>query len=266
MENSKNIFILPTTEPSQVYLVKSKNTLGFTSGNLEFMEHYGSGTHNQHIYITNKDLYDRGDWLKNVTIEAEPPFKFDSQGIIRITQNVPVGYEYEKIILTSDQKLVADGIAEIDFEFLKLLKDKKLDNISNVTVEKTPLLSNNGRALFGYKYTPIIPPTEPQQETLEQVAERILANNIDGLRDALKDDDLFFFYKGVIQCYGEAMAEWQQQNSYSEADMKESFDAGYKKGFSGYPNTENWKELPFNEWLEKFKFKNITLKTINKNG
>jgi len=50
-----------------------------------------------------------------------------------------------------------------------------------------------------------------QETTPEEVAERILANNIDGLRDALKDDDLFFFYKGVIQCYGEAMAKWQQE-------------------------------------------------------
>jgi hypothetical protein len=182
MENSKNIFILPTIEPSQVYLVKSKNTLGITSQDPEHTKHYGSGTHNQHIYITNKDLYDRGDWLKNVTIEAEPPFKFDSQGIIRITQNVPVGYEYEKIILTSDQKLVADGIAEIDFEFLKLLKDKKLDNISNVTVEKTPLLSNNGRALFGYKYTAIIPKKNivvlAGEDAVSQEFEQLDQNNL----------------------------------------------------------------------------------------
>jgi len=32
---NKNIFILPTTEPSQVYLVKSTNALGFTSGDPE---------------------------------------------------------------------------------------------------------------------------------------------------------------------------------------------------------------------------------------
>ena len=48
-------------------------------------------------------------------------------------------------------------------------------------------------------------------ETLQEVAKRILANNIDGLKDALQDDDLFFFYKGVIQCYGEAMAQWQKE-------------------------------------------------------
>lgn len=37
--------------------------------------------------------------------------------------------------------------------------------------------------------------------------------------------------------------------------MKLSFAAGHKKGFSGYPNTENWKELPFKEWFEQFKKK-----------
>ena len=59
------------------------------------------------------------------------------------------------------------------------------------------------------------------KETIEEVAERILANNIDGLRDALKDDDLFFFYKGVIQCYGESMAKWQQERMYSEEEVRE---------------------------------------------
>jgi hypothetical protein len=54
-----------------------------------------------------------------------------------------------------------------------------------------------------------------KQETLEEVAERILANNIDGLRDALKDDDLFFFYKGVIQCYGQAMAQQDKQDEFA---------------------------------------------------
>jgi len=57
------------------------------------------------------------------------------------------------------------------------------------------------------------------EQTLEEAAERILANNIDGLRDALQDDDLFFFYKDVIQCYGESMAEWQADRMYSEEEV-----------------------------------------------
>jgi len=47
----------------------------------------------------------------------------------------------------------------------------------------------------------------------------------------------------------------KQQQGYSEEDMKLAFKAGHKKGFSGYPNTENWKELPFKEWFERFKKK-----------
>ena len=27
----------------------------------------------------------------------------------------------------------------------------------------------------------------------------------------LNDNDLFYFYKGVVQCYGEAMAKWKQE-------------------------------------------------------
>jgi hypothetical protein len=81
---------------------------------------------------------------------------------------------------------------------------------------------------------------------LEQAAEIILANNIDGLKDALKDDDLFYFYKGVIQCYGEAMANWQQEqdkNKYSEEDMT---------GYALYV-LKNDKVISPKEWKETFK-------------
>ena len=55
---------------------------------------------------------------------------------------------------------------------------------------------------------------------LEEVAERILANNIDGVRDALQDDDLIFFYKGVIQYYGEAMAKWQAKRMFRKKRLE----------------------------------------------
>lgn len=38
-------------------------------------------------------------------------------------------------------------------------------------------------------------------------AEELLANNIDGLRDALQDDDLYFFYRGVICEFAKGFAE-----------------------------------------------------------
>jgi hypothetical protein len=160
----KNIFILPTTEPSQVYLVKSTNALGITSKDPESMKHYGSGTNNLHVYITNKDPYEKGYWVKNVTIDLEAPFPLDADGIMYTTL---APCNFEKIVLTSDPKLIADGVAEIPIEFLRLLKGKKLDDISTIEVEKTPLLSNNGTVLYDYKYTPIIlSKEEPKQSAL----------------------------------------------------------------------------------------------------
>lgn len=75
-----------------------------------------------------------------------------------------------------------------------------------------------------------------KQETLEETAERILANNIDGLRDALKDDDLFYFYKGVIQSYGEVMAKCQAKRMYSEEEMLQALNIGFTS------TDETWEE------------------------
>ena len=82
---------------------------------------------------------------------------------------------------------------------------------------------------------------EPKQETLEEASWIFNPlKKLDGefLRDA--------FVKG---------AKWQAERMYSKEHLKEAFEAGHKKGFSGYPNKENWKELPFEKWFEQFKNK-----------
>jgi hypothetical protein len=97
-----------------------------------------------------------------------------------------------------------------------------------------------------------------KQETLEEVAERILANNIDGLRDALKDDDLFFFYKGVVVCYGEAMAEWQKEqgtNKFSEEDMREMYNKSCGQIGLGELNDQTENNNRFREFIEQIKNK-----------
>lgn len=48
-------------------------------------------------------------------------------------------------------------------------------------------------------------------------AEELLANNIDGLRDIINDDDLFFFYKGVICEYAKGFAELHVEESLKMA-------------------------------------------------
>jgi hypothetical protein len=93
-----------------------------------------------------------------------------------------------------------------------------------------------------------------ENETLEEVAEIILANNIDGLRDALKDDDLFYFYKGVIQCYGEAMAKWQQEqdkNKYSEEDIINALHSVELKDNKDYSKIYNGMKQYFQQFKNK---------------
>lgn len=155
---TKNIFVTPTTEPSQVYLIKKENTLGLTSKNPESMEHYGSGTHNQHIYITIKETYAVGDWC--IEVETGDVFKVkevkEFSGIVRCKKDTYVYDACAKIVITTDLKLVADGVKEADLEFLAWFSSFPLGIIENVIVEKTPLLSNNGRALYGYAYKVVL--------------------------------------------------------------------------------------------------------------
>lgn len=91
-----------------------------------------------------------------------------------------------------------------------------------------------------------------EQETLEKAAEnygwRIKRNTFS---DVVKVNELA---NSAKQDFIEG-AKWQQERSYSEEDMIKAFEAGYRKGFSGYPNTENWKELPFKEWFKQLKKK-----------
>jgi hypothetical protein len=77
------------------------------------------------------------------------------------------------------------------------------------------------------------------KETLEEVAERILANNIDGLKDALQDDDLFYFYKDVIKLYGQEMIKRQQEK-------QDEFAIGFLNSIRDY-ELENGSRICFDE-------------------
>jgi hypothetical protein len=78
----------------------------------------------------------------------------------------------KKIILTTDQNLIKDGVQAIDDEFLEWF----VKHPSCESVEVKPLLSNNGRALFGYKI--IIPKKEPKQSAVEWLIDELLNGKI----------------------------------------------------------------------------------------
>ena len=104
----KNVFLLPTDKPSRVYLIKSNNRLGLTSTNPEYMENFGSGTQNQHLYITSDE--EIKDCFVINTHTNEVYFLEGYYGMQPRTK---------KIILTTDQDLIDLGVQSIDDEFLQ---------------------------------------------------------------------------------------------------------------------------------------------------
>ena len=221
----KNLHIIATDKPSRLYFVKDKlklSPLKFTNDKeVDWL------THN--LYITSDEEIKEGDWVLNEK----------SNSIYPIFILFGVGFYEKKIILTTNQDLIEEGVQSIDDEFLEwLVKNPSCEEVDIIedtfTVKEVSMLPLGTRNL---KYKIIIPKQElsklideidrefinkafkSKQKTIEETAERILANNIDGLRDALKDDDLFYFYKGVIQSYGEAMANYQSEKMYSEEEV-----------------------------------------------
>lgn len=143
------------------------------------------------VYITFDEEVKEGDWYCS-------PSGITSKhnGSEKLPNN------WKKIILTTDRSL--DGVQAIDDEFLEWF----IKNPSCEEVEVKPMLSNNGRALFGYKI--IIPQEEPGQETLEEVAERFIKKQE---YQSLEQDDKLF--ESIL--FG---AKWQaERNGYSREDM-----------------------------------------------
>ena len=112
----KNIHVLPTDKPSRIYLIKSNNKLGITSNNPEFTENFGSGTQNQHIYITSDEEIKEGDWCLDFMNDK---IYVATKVVLHNLKSLEYEEYLKKIILTTDQDLIKDGVQAIDDKFLE---------------------------------------------------------------------------------------------------------------------------------------------------
>ena len=150
----KNIFLLPTDQPSR--LVKIKDTLFLTT-----TDDIPGGTF-YNIYITSNEEIGEGDWYLDTTVNVI--FKND-----KLFLN---GTGYKKIILSTDPELIADGVQSIDDEFL--LWFVKMSSCEFVVIDWSPLSKN----LYGWKI--IIPQQEPKEEILMETPNKteVIENEI----------------------------------------------------------------------------------------
>jgi hypothetical protein len=161
----KNIHVLPTDKPSRLSYNKD--------GVLELQRLYWiEGT--QHIYITSDEKIKKGDWFTDGNDSLEKSYILFSVQFAN----------YKKIILTTDQDLIIDGVQAIDDEFLEwFVKNPSCEEVEVKKIEDEIVSSKNPKIRFNaledppsfisaeslnnmiltYKYKTIIPKEEPKQ-------------------------------------------------------------------------------------------------------
>jgi hypothetical protein len=198
----KNIHVLPTDKPSRLWI----NHL--LQGKLELSKEVLIGSNTaQHIYITSNndnDISDEGinhvagSWVLN-TIRNK---------VYKTSVNIISGDDIQKIILTTDPDLIADGVQAIDDEFLEWF-------VKNPSCEEVKVELHVGSLRWSDSkntYKIIIPKEEPKQETLEEAAKRYAV--IKRERKRLSNREFDFCQKDFIE--GTKWQQEQDKNKYSE--------------------------------------------------
>jgi hypothetical protein len=106
----RNIFLIPTDKPSRLGLCNNKLTFLLNHQNI-LVGHKNYPTIYQNIYITSDEEIKEGDWL--LIIDDFETYVHEHKG-----DNLPTTY-CKKIILTTDQDLINDGVQAIDDKFLQ---------------------------------------------------------------------------------------------------------------------------------------------------
>jgi hypothetical protein len=200
----KNLFLLPTEKPSRISL----HTTGLYNLACELYEN-STNFSNRHIYITSNEEIKAGDYRLN--IQRDYFKKSDKEGLDYYNKRNDV---FKKIILTTDQDLIADGIQAMDDTFLELfVKNPNCESVE-VGYGWIRLTETNNEG-----YWVSIPDNqfemqqeEPNQETLEEAAFRLYPRLINDPYNPMEDDNK---ENRDIWING---AKWQAERNYSEEE------------------------------------------------
>jgi|LakMenE01Jun11ns_1017448.scaffolds.fasta_scaffold9947679_6 hypothetical protein len=171
----KNIHLIPTDKPSRLF----KDDFGkyFISINIDQEQNHFKP---QHIYITSDEEIKEGDWVyylhnsglhePRIMEVIKPNYSDYKPYSIHFKSGFGVQEDCKKIILTTDQDLIKDGIQAIDDEFLEwFVKNPSCESVE-VTYDKDiyPYGVETAKGYGWYKI--IIPQEEPKQEIKNDIS------------------------------------------------------------------------------------------------
>jgi hypothetical protein len=189
----KNLHILPTEEESRLQVNKHKKMF------LSQEPKAYLACINQNIYITSEEEIKEGDW-----VVAKDGIWKDT--ITKIT-GTAITDVWKKIILTTDQDLIKDGVQAIDDEFLEwFVKNPSCEEVVVIYEPK-----NFFDVKKGWEYKIIIPKEEPNiidqwlekngnPEITKQVDEEAKKLQKQHLIDIMKQDEELGLYEQT-KCY-----------------------------------------------------------------
>jgi len=209
----KNIHILPTDKPSRLY-IDNKGKYNLEIGQVDFKTF-------KNIYITSDEEIKEGNWYASFIFDEKTKWtttKLDC--VVKANLNKTNEYLVEpfskyckKIILTTDQDLIADGVQAIDDEFLEwFVKNPSCESVE-VIKDRVFRLDEFRQREFYDSYKIIIPKEEPKQETnkiMEQALKTINRKFDINWEKVQTLDDIKILLKGLqpqVYLYSETIPE-----------------------------------------------------------
>ncbi len=225
----KNIFLIPTDKESRLWRDLDSNKLRFDNLSHSNSNECTKCSH-EYVYITSDEegIYDKDYYLYEGSVfQARPRDE---------------GNFKNKVILTTDQDLIKDGVQKIDDEFLQFF-------VKNPSCEEVEIVEGdfiNGKYTFGkYHIRRMYFADEPKQEskeTLEEAFEKFMETNFCGQ-----------LTKGFVLGAMKFGAKWQQKRSYSEEEVIVMINEIVEKHCTYFE--QKHKDTVKLGWFEQFKKK-----------
>ena len=214
----------------------------------------------KHVYITSDEEIKEGDWFIMSGFILRKCDYVDNYMIIDTTQGKHFFSVCKKIILTTDQDLIADGIQAIDDIFLEWF-------VKNPSCEEVKI--EDYGTLYNFRYLILIPQEEPKQETLDFISkeldiERKRVHKQETLEEAALrlypkfSHDPYNPLEDVLEDEREIFiegAEWQAERMYSDIEVFTEELKNKIDSFEYSVNQNSYISDYIKEWFEQFKKK-----------